>query len=288
MGLVAQTYQYHPLVDSNATKEWNYWWYFGYHAGGGGTVYEYPDVLMTGDTLINGLTYKKVFEPGGINHPYESAVMEDGFRKVFLKQFSDTSSSPGTLIFDFSLQVNDTFISPYVERIDTMLVVRSIDTIFLGGALRRQFVLYPLNYSSYDSTDVWVEGIGSLRYGLYQDGWASLNVATLCRAKENDTVIYAANNSCYFLGVDQISPDKLGLHLYPNPTAGLCTLEFSDVNLTLSASIFDITGREVMQLFNDKTISTYTFNTNVMSPGIYLIKANSADGKRAMVKLVKE
>ena len=282
LGLVAQTYQYHPLVDTS-TKEWNYSFNFSYGAMGGGTIYKQPDVLMSGDTLFNGLRYRIVTEQGGIGYYDQLGVNEDSTRKVFFKQFYDTSSSPGILIFDFSLNPGDTFISYFFN---TPYIVQSIDTIFLGGALRREFLLFPVSTSD---NDLWVEGIGSLHYALYPDNFASLSTSHLCRERENGEIIYASPTSyCYFAGVNEISPNQLGLHLYPNPNTDICTVEVGDFEQSLSASILDITGREVMPLFIDKTISTFTINTNALVPGVYLIKVSNADGRSGVVKMVKE
>ncbi len=100
-------------------------------------------------------------------------------------------------------------------------------------------------------------------------------------------------HDCSTTEIQKIPDENANIVLYPNPASGNCSLQFNGYNEILSASVFDITGREIMQLFSNQHISTYNFNVSSLPVGLYFVKVNpkSSTGKfeKAWVsKLVKE
>ena len=86
---------------------------------------------------------------------------------------------------------------------------------------------------------------------------------------------YHVSQFTWSLGINDISKDGYGLgKVYPNPTNGNAGIEFSvgkPQNVTISVS--DLLGRPVMNITNGfygEGKHTVNFNTETLSPGIYL------------------
>lgn len=80
----------------------------------------------------------------------------------------------------------------------------------------------------------------------------------------------------------------LALKLYPNPTAGYCHLQFTGDAGLYTARVYDITGREVMNLFTGEHIFNYEFDTQNLLPGLYLVELSDEQGHTAVSRFVKE
>ena len=115
------------------------------------------DVRMwiEGDTIVKGKECKKLYKHTKKLGEGGEETLEIGY----CRQEGDKYYQNGALMFDFGLQVGDTFIlgksSPFtVEAVG--------DTILADGVSRKYWLLT----DTYDS-DYWVEGIGSLSAGIY-------------------------------------------------------------------------------------------------------------------------
>ena len=143
---------------------------------------------IDGDTLINGETWKKVYNTAGFGYQatksYYAALREEGKKVYAIAKGSDTPR----LIYDFDLKVGDELkcgvegnafgcLRDRSEKPDTLLgfpfrkslKVKSIDTIHVSGpyireSYFRRFHFYLLDTYGAPETQreiVWVEGIGS-------------------------------------------------------------------------------------------------------------------------------
>jgi len=72
--------------------------------------------------------------------------------------------------------------------------------------------------------------------------------------------------------VDHIKDEQNHFNIYPNPSAGLFTLEWNEVSLV---EVYDITGKQIYS----RNISNGTISIDISDskPGMYLIKAYSED-----------
>lgn len=159
---------------------------------------------IEGDTLINGETWKKVYNSrpwrgeGRLVHSYYAAIREEG-KKVYA--IAKGSNRP-RLLYDFGLKENDVIkcgiegnafgcLLDEGEKLDTLLgfpfkaylLVDTIDTVRLQDGMEyRRFSLIMLDaFRAIPITEhiVWIEGLGSgggpfapwlTRYHLYADG----------------------------------------------------------------------------------------------------------------------
>lgn len=77
-----------------------------------------------------------------------------------------------------------------------------------------------------------------------------------------------------------------GLLAFPNPTNNLVTVEWKDQIFSGSLSVFDASGREVM---NKKlsAVSNYQLDLTTMAPGVYNLKLLGEDRKISIVRITK-
>jgi hypothetical protein len=176
----------YQIVDS--TKSWNTI-HIGAGAWGvwhcGGTT----TTIFEGDSVINGESYLKVFESQDslqTNWEQVGLIREDtNTHQVF---FNDYYRGEG-LIYDFDLEIGD---SVYVENFynseSVLLITDSIDSIMINGISRNRYFLYS---EEYYRTDIWIEGIGSLRGILYSGEFPPPggDVELLC-SHQDGTLIY--------------------------------------------------------------------------------------------------
>ena len=76
--------------------------------------------------------------------------------------------------------------------------------------------------------------------------------------------------------------ERSGIRLFPNPANGLCNLQLSANFEMSSASVLDITGREVQSLYNDQQVSSFNFNTERLPCGLYFVKVSDNKGHTAV------
>ena len=142
---------YKPFLEEG--KVWTYYYYNDFT----GKEY-YESLTVAGDTVIGDKNYKRILNvaTGG----FEYAIREEG-RKVYFKYPRDEENKE-ELIYDFGLNVGDTFQPGWSDDPSTQATVVAVDTIVVGN---RAFRVLDVRLNGYDSwTNWWVEGIGGMEY----------------------------------------------------------------------------------------------------------------------------
>ena len=119
----------------------------------------YETIKVDGDTVIGGMSYKKIVDVATGNYRY--GMREDG-RKVYCI-YANYESNGEKLIYDFGLNVGDTFkLYDADETVDpaSRATVVSVDTIVVGNRAFRVMDVRPNDQSG--SSNWWVEGIGGM------------------------------------------------------------------------------------------------------------------------------
>ena len=123
----------------------------------------------THDTVIDSLTYKIVMEERDLNPNYCTFgyIREDtSLRKIF---FLDNAGNPEILLYDFSLQLGDTFpvnfLSPGYIYQSGNFILDSVVPFSAEFGTTRLFCLNNHQFNSY--TLYWAEGIGCLLNAFY-------------------------------------------------------------------------------------------------------------------------
>lgn len=216
----AQTSIYHPFPESDVV--WNYtatepcW--------GSGLPMDHYSYILTGDTIINTLTYHKLFIPfvqqgcnGEITPGYKGSIRQDILeKKVYFIPHTEVTEY---LLYDFNMAVGDTVegytMHPFYN--DAEYWVQSIDSVLVGINYRKRW-----NIDTLCSNIKIIEGIGST-FGLIEqykgciiDGlFFDLN----CFSQNGQTFYPDSNAYCEIVtSIEYI--DEKPINIYPNPSNG--------------------------------------------------------------------
>jgi hypothetical protein len=275
MGAAAQTY--HPLVDSGKT------WSTVHHYYPGTTPFS-DYVKFQGDTLINGLTYKKVWKSMDESQAAWAAngfIREAGGGQVFYMTWA--GGSPNNLIYDFGAAAGDT-VFLFDDPMGAYFVVDSVGTAtLLTGELRKR-----LNLSCFMAgggplgQETWIEGMGSL-YGVLQSGSCILigdNPQLLC-FREQDTLKYfnPGYSTCFVVtGTEESRSGPAPVEVFPNPADNVINIRVkSPVILPLKAVFRDPVGKVILesQLVERQTAIDLT---GLSFPRVVLYTITGGDG----------
>jgi hypothetical protein len=192
-------HKYIPLLDTNKIWVESMLYEFGFINVLDKYISTSSDILIKNDTV-----YTILFQDGSIFTTLREDTLE---QKVYQRDYYYTSWGNEILLYDFSLQVGDTFYYPYNNY--GFIKVDSIKYKYFFGRIRK--VLYFHNPDFTPPT--WVEGIGSLSgileawtsYGLIGMGGVELN----CMYQNNE-LLYQSNLAsvygCHFEDLDQNPP----------------------------------------------------------------------------------
>lgn len=148
------------------------------------------DVRMwiEGDTIVDGTACKKLY-----THTQE--LWEGGKERLevgYCRQDGDKYYQNGKLMFDFGLNVGDTFsIHEYDDLVFACMVTHVGDTVLLDGIPRRYLHLSPYYYGVVHPSpqDTWIEGIGSLSMGIVSNDFY------------HDSGVFIQMRSCSYYGL---------------------------------------------------------------------------------------
>jgi hypothetical protein len=270
----SQTNVYHSFPDSAAL--WNvHFLNFCF----GPTTEEFHSIVISGDTVINTLTYHKLNIPGMqvltnscsiyTTLGYNGAVRQDTANKIVY--IVPPSSTTEQVLYDFNLQVGDTVRGYFYPTVSgNHEVVQSIDSVLVGGNYRKRWnINQPYQVA-------FIEGVGST-YGLIET-LPGGNVTDLpsivvtCFSQDNMTLYPNNAGSCNLItSVD--SPENAAgkLKIYPNPFSSETTFYTDKFLSNATLTIYNPQGQIVKQIDNitGRTISLQRDN---LSSGFYFVR----------------
>lgn len=142
-------------------KEW--------HIRAGHYIY-FSDIHMwiDGDTIVDGMVCKKLYT-------HTKPLWEDGEERLevgYCRQDGDKYYQNGKLMFDLGLQVGDTFA---LDNYITYMVINVGNIVLKDGVPRKCLTVIddPNAQPDIYNSDVWIEGVGSLRMGVYSNDFVS-------------------------------------------------------------------------------------------------------------------
>ena len=267
MQIKAQTNVYHPIALNNA--EW-----FQNSAGSSGCC-TYTHGVQIGDTIVNSITYKKLYQQDGSYWPsyftalnplsYVGACRQDSAAKKVYKLPLGTGATE-VLVYDFNLQVGSIITGTNGNHNDT---VKKIDSMLIDGTYHKRYLVFDTMVVG--GENFLIEGVGSsgnflgpvFNY-LQFEGSAALNCfnhnfiigdgyyGTTCPVAITDIHQFSANNY---------------LKIYPNPAQNNFTVEVSNTDKQ-TISVFDVNGKLILS-------QTITGTTNIdagnLVAGVYNI-----------------
>lgn len=250
------------------------------------TYYQYG---ILGDTVINDLTYKKVYllsEPGlPIQGDFFAAIRENE-SKVFAI-ISDSAEhawefniiGEEILLYDFSKSVGDTMNYNFGDFFYDDVITR-IDSIEINGEYRKTFNL---------GLDYWIEGIGStqgLFYPLRALPIARYSYVLICFNNNGDVHYLNPDfDTCYsFMSLSEDSADNSAVQVAPNPGNNVLNIRTSLQNA--SVEIYDIQGKIIYK--QDITENITAIPTERWNSGMYLWKVYNKGKEVENGKWVKQ
>ena len=179
----------------------------------------YKSLTVKGDTLIGDKSYKRIVDVATGNFEY---AMREEEKKVFCVYPNNAE----TLLYDFGLNVGDSFYSSDNPNPSTQATVVAVDTIVVGN---RAFRVLDVRLNGDDYwTNWWVEGIGGMDYlsvnfpmvgNFYYFSSCQLNGESLLTYKDVCTV--GIHNQTLIRGNGSVINDLQGRRLNGKPSKGV-------------------------------------------------------------------
>ena len=267
--LQAQTY--HPLVE-----EGKLWSTYHFNMPPDPPTSDY--IKFEGDTTFGTVTYRKVLqtEHADLTHwNYYGAIREDAQKKVFIQRAYTLNDE--ILLYDFNIVPGDSLL---LVTNPTYYVLDSVGTITLATGEQRKS--YMLHYTGYSCNDTWVEGIGSITYGVMNSafcGFVGDDPNMLC-AWENDTLEYHWIDypDCFVITGIEITTTEGNVKVFPNPASDAITVEIpSGTSCNFHMEILDLSGRISLERDLEARITVIPVIKTEFHPGMYFYRIFSGN-----------
>nr|WP_319270520.1 T9SS type A sorting domain-containing protein [uncultured Draconibacterium sp.] len=244
-----------------------------------------------GDTTINGEQWFKLYSTS------DSIFQSDLLYRGLLREennivfYLDTLNQLDTL-YDFSLNVGDSFLFDLYGMYPEWLKVANVDSIQINGDFYKRLKFDEPTMNAFDElNEVWIEGIGSIHGPLFTNfpvkfsGEMPDSMLLTCSFSDNQYVWqHSSYSDCYVNII--LSVNKTELHnfkIYPNPFAGQITIENSKIeNYTLS--ILNSLGQIIRQ--EQIKANSHTMNLAELKTGVYLLMIDDQE-KIKTLKIIK-
>ncbi len=241
--------------------------------------------FLNGDTIIDSITYSKLYEYYGSSEDIDTAnsfivggLREDSSKHIYMFPFLslETCIHCGIyaypmefMLYRFDMEVGDTVQigSNYVSFPD--FIVKNIDSILVDQHYRKRYELQP--QISTGQNQYWIEGIGS-SMGLFGPSCNPFegDVELLCY-KDSSTV-YIPGGTCFlwtFVSVPE-NKNKKVFKIFPNPTSGKIVVKLQDFegNSLLKANNF--LGKKIFERTILPPTSKVKIDVSTWPSGLYV------------------
>ena len=289
-GATMQAQEWMSLLKDNS--EWNILW----QSTGVPTPESVTESLMvSGDTVVDGVLYKKVLRKlssethywhGNLEYDLYGIIKEEESGKVFYKPKEQEIEY---LLYDFGMNVNDTAVMFWCQNPNCEVHVRidSIATQHIAGAERRVFYVSSKDMfgDEWHWLNTWVEGIGAMEGLLYSCHIVNAGGITLhellCYHEDGELVWQNSTyNTCLIDPLSiQDNTEASGLQVYPNPAKDRVVIEGMEA---VEVKVCNTSGQVV------KTVrGTNEIDIADLAKGVYLLRITDADGKVYTNKITK-
>ncbi len=182
-------------------------------------------IHMIGDTVINNIQYKKLYEKTthltctyvNYGRSYFGAIRQDTLlKKVFYHNFLNGTES---VLYDFDLQLSDTLPNGIINQETTPQIIDVIDSIqLLDGSYRKTYHVSPGRWCG---SNLLIEGIGS-SWGLLTAMYCGIGVFTNTSCFFVDSTllleIFPTSNMCLLPTSNELNPFyEFDTNIFPNP-----------------------------------------------------------------------
>lgn len=245
-----------------------------------------------GDTLINSELWFKLYSTSDSlfqsNLLYHGLLREENNKVYYL----DTLNQLDTL-YDFSLNVGDSFLFDLYGMYPEWLQVVNIDSVQISGDYYRRLKFAEPTMNAFDElNEVWIEGIGSIHGPLFPNFPVKFSqempdsMLVSCTYSNNQQVWqHQSYPSCYVnivLSVDQLELSYF--KIYPNPFMDRIHIENNGLQ-QYGLSVLNSLGQTIkqIQVNNDNQ----TIDLTELKAGIYFLRIESRENAKTM-KMIKK
>jgi hypothetical protein len=247
--------------------------------------------FIDGDTIINSIEYYKIYFSGysyygffPLGDLYYFDHLLHGFLREEDNKWYTFYENNDALLFDFTMNVNDTVFSCYTSTMGEQIIVDAVDSILIDGDYKRRLHLY--EETSFVAEYI-IEGIGAttgLFENMYMFEWAS---NLICYAKDGVSVWGESTEECDLaVNINENQENTGPCSVFPNPAKDFTMLTIPDGFGEVSFTIIDLVGRIVYKS-SFESPSTNKIKLTSCHSGIYLAIIESK-GLRQAVKLIIE
>lgn len=250
---------------------------------------------LNGDTIINGIIYKKIFKSGiedyFTSNQFLKCFIREENKRIYIKYTENSIDFPDTsefILYDFNLSVGDTFTTKmrYIDwQIqESKFTILSIDSINTNTGYRKTYKLnwffygttWPIYYCL-DAPFEWIEGIGSQLGPFYNELLVDCYVSQvidydlICFHESFNYIISDTNCDINNVGVTKIDPKETSIIALPCPAKEYITFLYSLPENVKNASIkiYNIMGAMLSDNPVDTKSKKITVNTSGLGNGIY-------------------
>ncbi len=282
----AQTISYQPMNDSITM------WLMNNGYSDTGTPYETQErIIMSGDTLIGGLVYQRVFK-GPLN-PQSPMLFQLGFREdvateqrfIFQNGVEDTIEIPfnfsvGEIVLNvsafkkfFRIQSQEF----YLDGADSLLVTGKDSILELNG-----------NYSGTFTFDLFYNGVispiqfkyNSKRGVIEYSGFEHWEQAYCYRENGEQTAPGQQTPWTYSCDLGWQTNEDITIEVFPNPCINWCQIQTN--NSIKRVKIYSNSGI----LLNDVLVNSKNYQLNVPNSGLYHLNIELENGLTRQKRIV--
>lgn len=246
--------------------------------------------MKTDDTIINGLTYHKLYHSSDAvldASEYCGGIREDANKRVY---FYDAASNKERMLYDFSVVAGDTVNDGLVNH---PVIVDHIDSVNISGIYHKRINFRQIQSTTGWPMGAWVEGIGNSSLGgllgaATAQPTCDCAANTVCFTSGNITYhnpVYASLDCFSILNTEVLHNAPTTVTLFPNPMAGTGTLRITGQALFNTLTVCDMQGRQV--LLTDVTgKNEVSLNGNGYAAGVYFYRLLRDNGEGITGKFI--
>jgi len=252
-------------------------------------------ITMMGDTVINEITYSKVYFHYGLTSLNTDALI---YRCALRQDLEGgkvwavwRNSQQEMLLYDFSAEAgqqltvtNDGYPYGIPNSLMSFTVeIEAVDTIELGGVQRRRIQLV----GNYSGLEYWIEGIGST-FGVIYSGTSYWQVADMeipelvCYDESGQSIIHL-DEDCYFIsgvGIKEPSKEYADVKAIPSIVKDHFLIE-SSIPFNQFA-IYNSSGQMIMNEKGAKQFDSFTVDAGSWEPGIYFVNIQAKNWSKTV------
>lgn len=262
-----------------------------------GSIKLYTDYINSGDTIITGVTYQKVYVDNVHDTNYVGGYREDLDKKVYYLKAEDSIAANEILLYDFDIQQGDTLeLIPlnYLPQFPTKMAVltegctRVYNPQTAKFEERKIWGMQWLTNTGLGEFGIysWIEGIGSTKGLLWRGSPSGYDFT---HGLENvfqlgDTLLVRDSAMCKASNIGLVDLSVREVDVYPNPFSG--SVDLNGIAQYSELKVYDTMGKTVFRQSLDA--NSVKIDLSALNPGLYIFTLSDKSGKQMVRRLLKQ